>query len=222
VVTVLAAASLTEAFEQVAGAYEAANPGADIVFSFAGSQQLAGQVLDGAPADVFASANPEQMARVVDADLAAGLPSHFSSNLLAIAVEPGNPKDIRELADLARDDVVVVLAAAEVPAGAYTREALARTRVTVDPASLEDDVRGVLSKVALGEADAGVVYATDIAGSEGSVEAVELPAGINVAAQYVIVALRDAPNAAGAAAFVAFVMSDAGQAILRAHGFAEP
>jgi len=159
-VVVFAAASLTDALEAIAADLEAATPGLDVVFSFAGSQQLAAQIAEGAPADVFASADETQMDVVADAGLVAGEPRTFARNSLAIAVEPGNPLGIRGLADLARADVTLVLADEDVPAGRYAAAALEAAGVTVAPASLEVDVRAVLSKVALGEADAAPVTIT--------------------------------------------------------------
>ncbi len=212
-VLVFAAASLTEAFGEIEEAFVAANPGATVTFNFAGSQTLATQINEGAPADVFASANQTQMDVVGEA----GEP--FIANVLQIAVEPGNPLGIETLEDLARPDVTLVMAAEEVPAGQYAREALDAAGVTVDPASLEQDVRAVLSRVSLGEADAGIVYASDVASAGDEVSGVEIPDEQNVPATYPIATLPEAPNPEGAEAFVAFVRSEEGQTILAEHGF---
>jgi len=219
-VLVFAAASLTDAFEEIAMELSEANPGAKVTYNFAGSQQLAGQITQAAPADVFASANQTQMDVVADAGLVAAEPQIFTSNLLEIAVEPGNPLGIQGLADLSRPDVTLVMAAEEVPAGQYARQALDAAGVQVTPASLETDVRAVLSKVALGEADAGIVYRSDIAAAGDDVEGVEIPLDQNVPASYPIAVLTSAPNPAAARAFVDFVTSRRGQEILAKHGFA--
>ena len=221
-VMVFAAASLTDAFGEIARLYESQHAGSKITFNFAGSQQLVAQILQDAPADVFASASGAQMKRVTDAKLASATPSVFARNRLEIAVEPGNPKKIAQLADLARDGLVVVLAAEEVPAGKYAREALKKAGVTVKPASLETDVRAVLSKVMLGEADAGIVYHSDVVAAGDKVVAVAIPAEQNVIASYPIAALAHAPHAEAAKAFVALVRSAAGREILAKFGFAAP
>lgn len=221
-VTVFAAASLTDAFTDLGAAFETAHPDTTVTFNFAGSQQLSTQVLEGAPADVFASADQRQMGIVADAGLADGEPAVFAHNRLEIAVEPGNPTGIATLGDLAGDGVVVVLAADEVPAGRYAREALDAAGADVDPASLETDVRAVLTKVSLGEADAGIVYASDIAAAGDRVRGVAIPGDDNVVAAYPIAGLRDAPHPAAARAFVAMVRSDEGRATLERYGFTAP
>jgi molybdate transport system substrate-binding protein len=219
--TVFAASSLTDAFSDLAASFSEQYPDVEGAFNFAGSQTLAGQIAQGAPADVFASADQTQMDVVTDAGLAAGEPEVFISNVLEIAVEPGNPLGITGLEDLAKPDLVVVLAAPEVPAGQYAAEALANAGVDVTPASLEVDVRSVLSKVALGEADAGIVYRSDIVAGGDGVEGVEIPEDQNVPASYPIVTLADAPNPA-AAAFVDYVLSEEGQTTLVEYGFTAP
>lgn len=220
--TVFAAASLTEAFDELSEVFVAANPDLEVTRNHAGSQTLASQIEAGAPADVFASADETQMDAVADAGDLAGEPITFAENRLAIAVEPGNPLDIDGPADLADPDLLLVLPAEEVPAGRYARAALEAADVEVSPSSLERDVRAALAKVALGEADAAVVYASDVAVSAGRVDGVAIPAGQNVAASYPIAVLADAPNPGAAEAFVAFVRSDEGQQILAAHGFTAP
>lgn len=218
---VFAAASLTDAFDELSEAFVDANPGVEVVSNYAGSQTLASQINEGAPADVFATANTTQMDAVADAGNLAGEPDIFTSNVLAIAVEVGNPLGIDGLADLTDPDLVLVLTAEEVPVGRYAREALDAAGIEVTPASLEQDVRSALSKVELGEADASIVYASDIVASDRA-EGVEVPAEQNVVASYPIAVLAEAPNPAAAEAFVAFVLSDAGEAILTAYGFATP
>ena len=219
---VFATASLTDAFDGLSEAFVDANPDVEVVFNHAGSQTLASQINEGAPADVFASANLAQMEVVAGAGNLAGEAEVFTANLLEIAVEPGNPLGIGGLEDLADPDLVLVLPAEEVPAGQYAREALDAAGVGVTPASLERDVRAALSKVELGEADASIVYASDIVASDGRADGVAIPAEHNVVASYPIAVLGDAPNPAAGEAFVAFVLSGTGQDILAAHGFATP
>jgi molybdate transport system substrate-binding protein len=221
-VTVFAAASLTDAFEDLGERFQQANPDIDVSFNFGSSSTLASQITEGAPADVFASASHTTMDVVDDAGLVAGGRTDFAGNSLQIAVEPGNPKGIKGLEDLARSDVTVVLAAEEVPAGEYAREALDARGVDVQPASLETDVRAVLSRVALGEADAGVVYVSDVVAAGDDVEGVEIPADQNVSASYPIAILADAPNPAAGQAFVHYVLSGEGRRVLNELGFSSP
>jgi molybdate transport system substrate-binding protein len=220
--TVFAAASLTDAFDDLASAFESSHSGVKVAYNFAGSQVLAGQIVQGAAADVFASASTTQMDVVAKAGRAAGTPHIFTSNVLELVVEPGNPKGVNGLADLAKPDLKVVLAAPEVPAGHYSAEALAKAGVQVKPVSLENDVRSVLSKVELGEADVAIVYHSDVVAAGDKVEGVEIPTSQNVPARYPIVALTGALNPKAAAAFIDFVRSGEGQLILRRHGFAAP
>ena len=221
-INVFAAASLTNAFTELARAFEAQQPGRKVSLNFGGSQQLAAQILEAAPADVFASANDEQMERIADARLLRGASKVFATNRFAVAVAAGNPEKIAGLADLSRAGLVVVLAAEEVPAGRYAREVLRKAGVAVTPASLEIDVRSVLSKVALGEADAGIVYESDIAVAASKVTKVEIPAEQNVVASYPIAALSRGSHSDAAMALVDFVCSDAGRAILARFGFGVP
>jgi molybdate transport system substrate-binding protein len=226
---VLAAASLTEAFEAIGAEFAATDGGVPVTFSFAGSQTLAAQLVEGAPADVFAAADAARMDVVAAAGLlaagsapaSASAPTTFATNRLAIAVEPGNPRGVADLADLARDDLVVVLPAEEVPAGRYARQVLAAAGVAVAPASLERDVRAALTKVALGEADATIAYTSDLVAA-GRVDGVAIPDDVNVVATYPIAVLADAPARAAAGRFVAFVLSPRGRALLAAHGFGVP
>lgn len=218
-VVVLAASSLNDAFGVVEAGYESAHPGVDVVVSFGGSSSLAAQVEQGAPADVFASADLATMDRLAaDTSDTAELdlePTVFARNRLVIAVAPGNPVGIRGLADLARDDVIVVLAAPEVPAGAYAAQVLAAAGLNVEPASFEQNVRSVASKVALGEADAGIVYVTDVASRADRLESVSIPT--ELVAEYPIVALT-----ARGADFVDFVTGPAGRSALLDAGFEVP
>lgn len=221
-VLVLAAASLTDAFGELADAFEAANSGATIELSFAGSSALATQIQEGAPADVFASADTSTMDTVVESGDVTAEPEIFVLNELQIVVPAGNPGGVRGLDDLARDELLVGLCAEEVPCGSFGRQALADAGVEPAPDTNEPDVRALLTKVEAGELDAGLVYRTDVAAAGDAVEGVEIPADVNVVAEYPIAPLADAPNAAGAAAFVGFVLSDEGRAILESYGFSTP
>ena len=215
--TVFAAASLQPAFDKIGTSLQASD-NLVTTFSYAGSQTLTAQLTQGAPADVFASADVAHMTTVQSAGLVHGQPAIFAHNRLEIAVAKGNPKGIHSLADLARPGLVVVLADPSVPAGKYAQQALAKAKVTVRPASLEQQVTGVLSKVALGEADAGIVYHSDIVTS-GQVDGVTIPDGQNVIADYPVAVMKSAQNQAGAIAFIDFLLSTGGQTILLAAGF---
>ncbi|WP_413355261.1 molybdate ABC transporter substrate-binding protein [Microbacterium sp. 1P06AB] len=214
--TVYAAASLKGSFDKIDEAFTAQHPGVEISPVYDGSSTLASQIAEGAPADVFASADEATMAKVSEFALE---PAVFASNTLVIAVPAGNPKKVSALADLA--DVVTVLCAPEVPCGAASATLLSAAGVTVDAASLEQNVLAVLTKVAAGEADAGLVYATDVVG-RSDVEAVVPEGAAEVVNRYPIAALKDAANPDAASAFVAFVRSEAGQKILADHGFGAP
>jgi len=216
-ITVFAAASLQPPFNQIASKLKSQQD-LHVTFGYLGSQTLASQLTEGAQADVFASADAANMTKVESAGLTAAAPQVFAHNSLEIAVAPGNPKGIRTLSDLSRAGLVVVLAEPSVPAGKYAQQILARAHVTVHPASLEPQVTGVLSKIALGEADAGIVYTSDVKTS-GKVSGVVIPREENVVADYPIAALKNAHNPAGANAFITFVMSLAGQSILQNAGF---
>jgi molybdate transport system substrate-binding protein len=218
-VTVFAAASLTEAFDAIQADFTRANPGVTVRYNFAGSQALVGQIQQGAPADVFASADERNMARLVGAALTDGQPQVFAGNALQIVVPKGNPDGVTGLADLARPGLKVVLAAEEVPVGAYSRQALGKAGVTVTPVSQEDSVKAVVTKVGLGEADAGIAYATDVTAAGDRVEGVAIPAGQNVPATYPVAVVKDARNPAAARAFVDYLRSQPGQATLRRFGF---
>jgi molybdate transport system substrate-binding protein len=223
-VTVLAAASLTESFTELGKAFEAAYPRARVRFSFAASSALAAQVNRGAPADVFASADTTNMDKVTGSSGAGTLavPEPFATNTLQIIAGKGNPKDIAGLADLAKPGITYVAAAPVVPIGAYAQQALAKAQVAVAPKSLETDVKAVVTKVTLGEADAGIVFATDVKAARDKAQGIAIPDAHNVVATYPIAVLNGAKNSAGAQAFVRFVTSDDGQAILSTYGFSPP
>lgn len=230
--TVFAAASLTDAFAQIGDDIMAANPDIDITFNFAGSQTLVTQLTQGAPADVFAAANDAQMQAAIGEGVIAGEPQTFTRNRLAIVVPADNPANLAGPADLARDDLRLVLALPEVPVGLYSREAICDMaedtsaygegfveQVGANIVSQEEDVRVVLTKVQLGEADAGMVYVSDItADVAGDVEIIEVPDDVNVIATYPIAPVGDG-DAALAGAFIAYVLGPEGQATLEDYGF---
>ena len=215
VARVLAAASLQPAFDRIKEQLRTKQH-VYVTFIYGGTQTLTRSLLDGVQADVFASADASHMTTVENARLLGGAPRVFAHNHLEIAVAHGNPKKIHGLADLARPGLVVVLADPSVPAGKYAQQALAKANVTLKPASLELQVTGALTKVALGEADAGIVYVSDVTTS-GKVDGVAIPDNQNVVADYEIATL--AKHQAIADAFVSFVFSPAGQSILKEAGF---
>jgi molybdate transport system substrate-binding protein len=218
-IKVFAAASLTAAFNELGGRYTAANGGTKVSFNFAGSQALATQIQQGAPADVFAPADTTNMGKVKDL---VGTPQSFAGNLLQLVVEQGNPKDVKGLEDLARGDLKVVLAAEEVPAGKYAKQVLDKQAVTVKPVSLEDNVKAVVTKVALGEADAGIVYVTDVTAGGDKVQGVDIPAEQNLTATYPIATVKASEHQDKAQAFVDLVRSADGQQVLERFGFLPP
>ena len=221
-VTVFAAASLTGSFTQIGKDFEAANPGSKVTFNFAGSPALATQINEGAPADVFASAAPKNMQTVTDAGNGDGAPTTFVKNQLVIAVPRGNPDGIKGLADLAKPGVKVALCTEQVPCGAAAKKALATANVKITPVTLEQDVKAALSKVRLGEVDAALVYRTDVKAAASDVDGIEFPESANAINEYPIIVLKNAPNRAGAQAFVTLVLSDKGKTVLTQAGFQSP
>lgn len=220
--TVFAAASLTKTFTELGAAFEADHPGVSVSFNFAGSSDLVAQIQQGAPADVFASADENNMTKATAESLIAGEPVIFASNVLAIAVPPDNPAKIATLADLAKDGVQLVICAPEVPCGAATVKVAQAAGLTFKPVSEEAKVTDVLAKVASGDADAGLVYATDVAGAEGKVTGIDFPESSSAVNKYPIGALADAADPALAAEFVALVTGDTGQQVLADAGFGKP
>ncbi|MEO7348245.1 MAG: molybdate ABC transporter substrate-binding protein [Terrimesophilobacter sp.] len=219
--TIFAAASLTASFTELSEAFVAANPGVTVKpISFDGSSTLATQINEGAPVDVFASADEANMAKV--ADIIDGTGTIFVTNVLQIAVQPGNPKKITGLADLAKAGVTTVLCAPAVPCGTASHKILDLDGVTVTPVSEEQNVKAVLTKVRLGEVDAGLVYKTDVTSSAGAVDGVDIAGADRAINSYPIAALKESKNAAVAKAFVEFVLSPAGQKILAKYGFGAP
>ena len=217
--TVLAAASLTKVFATEATAFSKEHPDVKLRFSFAGSQDLVAQVKQGDPADVLVTADTKTMDGVAGLT---GTPAVIAKNRLTIATEPGNPEHVKNLADLADRKLKVVLAAPQVPVGNYSAKVLTAQHVTVHPVSQESSVTAVLSKVELGEADAGIVYITDAEGAEGKVATVTIPDAQNAVASYPAATIKSSAHTADAQAFVTFLASAQGQAILRAAGFQQP
>jgi molybdate transport system substrate-binding protein len=230
---VFAAASLTDAFGEIGEQFTAEHPGVEVVFNFAGSNQLATQIGAGAPADVFASANNAQMnVAVATGRVVSGTQQSFARNRLVVVIPGDNLAGLASLPDLATPGVKIVLAAPEVPVGQYALDFLDKAAadgslgadykaaVLANVVSYEENVRGVLTKVALGEADAGIVYTSDVAASAGGeVQQIEIPAALNTLASYPIAVLSDSPNAALAQAFVDAVLAPSGQQVLTQYGF---
>ncbi|WP_243074072.1 molybdate ABC transporter substrate-binding protein [Microbacterium sp. SS28] len=219
--TVYAAASLKTAFDELATQFEMRHPSLEVVpIVYDGSSTLATQLIEGAPADVFASADEANMQKIADAGLATDAPL-FATNTLVIATPVGNPGEVEDLSDFAEDSVTVVLCAVEVPCGAASQKLFANAGLTVTPASWEQNVTAVLTKVAANEADAGLVYATDVRGRT-DVESIVPEGAADVVNRYPIAALTDAANPDAAQAFVEFVLSEEGQAVLEGLGFGRP
>jgi len=210
-VNVFAAASLTGSFEEIAAAFEAENPNVDVVFNFGGSSSLATQIVEGAPADVFAAASPATMEASGTTDA-----QDFATNVLEVAVAKGNPGGIEGLDDFANPDKLIALCAVEVPCGAASDKLFKELAITPSVDTYEQDVKAVLTKVELGEVDAGLVYVTDVLEAGDAVEGIEVD---SAPVKYPIATLTD--NEA-ADAFVAFVLSDKGQQILKKAGFGAP
>ncbi|MER7201632.1 molybdate ABC transporter substrate-binding protein [Streptomyces sp. CB01635] len=224
-VTVFAAASLKESFTTLGKDFEKAHPGTKVTFSFGGSDTLAASITGGAPADVFAAASPKTMAIVTDKKDGKGTataPSTFVRNQLEIATLPGNPDKVASLKDLTKSDLKVVLCDKTVPCGAAAQKALDASKLKLTPASYEQDVKSALTKVELKEADAAVVYKTDVKAAGNKVEGVEFPESADAINDYPIALLKDAPNAEAAKEFIALVQSPEGQKVLTAAGFLKP
>lgn len=228
--TVFAAASLTDVFEDLAREFEAADPGVEVVFNFAGSSELAAQINSGAPADVFAAANTSTMDQVVEGE---GLAPEwagehgangavFATNTLRIAVPADNPAGIEELGDLAGEDTAVAFCAEEVPCGAATVTALDAAGLDITPVTYEEDVRAVLTKVELGEVDAGLVYETDVIAAGEAVTGIAFPEADEAVNDYPIALLANAPAPDPAQAWIDFVLSGTGAAALAEAGFGTP
>jgi molybdate transport system substrate-binding protein len=219
---VSAAASLADVFAELGSDFEAAHPGVDVQLNLGSSASLRQQVLEGAPADVFASADMSNMTRLVDAGETTGGPVIFARNRMEIAVPAGNPAGITGLDDFANDELLIGLCAEQVPCGAYAREVLRNAGVTPSVDSNEPDARALLTKVEAEELDAGITYLTDVLSAGGAVEGLAIPEDVDVMADYPIATLAGARNPEVAARFVAFVLSGQGQAILDGYGFSSP
>lgn len=219
--SVFAAASLQESFTTIADRFEKAHPGVSVTLNFGASSSLANGITQGQPADVFASASQSTMDSVVAAGAATGS-TPFVSNVMEIAVPPANPGKVTGLADLARPGVKVAVCQAQVPCGTVAAKVFENAGITVTPVSQEADVKAVLTKVGLGEVDAGVVYVTDVRAAGDKVIGVEIPADLNASTTYPIATLTDARNPGAARAFVDYVLSPAAQEVLTAAGFAAP
>lgn len=217
--SVFAASSLKASFDKIGVEFEDEHPGVQVDLDFAGSSDLVAQILDGAPADVFASADDRTMAEL---GAMVDRPRHFAANTLRIAVPPGNPRHITSLADLAKPGVAEVVCAQAVPCGAATQKVARLAHVHLSPVSEEQSVADVLAKVAAGDADAGLVYVTDIEAARGAVDGIDFAQAARVVNGYPIAALSSSPHERLARAFVAFVLSTRGQDILAKAGFAKP
>ncbi|HVQ52849.1 MAG TPA: molybdate ABC transporter substrate-binding protein [Mycobacterium sp.] len=221
-VIVFAAASLKKTFTDIGEQFKTDNPGASVEFSFAGSSDLVTQLTQGAPADVFASADTKNMDKAAQAGLLAGDPVNFASNTLTIAVAPGNPKKIASFKDLTQQGLNVVVCAPQVPCGSATQKVEQATGVTLNPVSEESSVTDVLNKVTTGQADAGIVYVTDAIGAGDKVAAVAFPEAAGAVNTYPIAVLKGSKNPELARKFVDLVNSESGQKVLNAAGFAKP
>lgn len=221
-IIVFAAASLKATFTELGTRFQEANPGTTVTFNFAGSSDLVTQLTQGAPADVFASADEKNMTKASDAGLLAGAPVDFAGNTLTIVTAPGNPMGIASFADLTKPDTTVVVCAPQVPCGSATEKVEQDTGVTLSPVSEESAVTDVLGKITSGQADAGLVYVTDAKGAGDKVTEVPFPESSEAVNTYPIAVLQDAANAATAQAFIDLVTGPDGQTVLTGAGFAAP
>ncbi|MDQ1398041.1 MAG: molybdate transport system substrate-binding protein [Acidimicrobiaceae bacterium] len=220
-VTVFAAASLTESFNDLQASLKTSDPGLKVTYSFSGSGALVAQVQQGAPADVIATADLAAMKKLTDAGLVEA-PMTFAKNKLEILVAPGNPKGVHTLGDLARSDLKIVTEDDTVPAGKYAAQILQMAGVTVRPVSREADVKSAVAKITSGEADATIVYVTDVDAAGAKAQGVAIPDAQNVVAEYPIAIVKTTKNHEAAVAFVAAVTKSSGQAALYRHGFLPP
>lgn len=221
-ITVFAAASLKGTFTELATAFEAEHPGTTVSLNFAGSADLVTQITEGAPADVFASADTKNMTKVTDGALSDGDPVNFATNVLEIAVPTDNPANISTFSDLAGPDVKLIICAPAVPCGAATVTVETASGVTLTPVSEENSVTDVLGKVTSGEADAGLVYVTDVKAAGDAVKGIEFDESSKAVNTYPIVTLKGSASPEVAAAFVDYITSTDGQKVLQAAGFGKP
>lgn len=220
--TVYAASSLTSTFQEIARDFEAEHDGVRVALSFGGSSDLVTQIEEGAPADVFASADTTTMGDLTDAGLTAADPQDFATNTLEIAVPPGNPAGVQRFSDLAKPGLNLVVCAPDVPCGAAAQSVARKAGVTLDPVSEEQSVTDVLGKVSSGEADAGLVYVTDVQAAGDDVEGITFPEAASVVNTYPIARLEDSDQSDLAQEFIDLVVGDSGQAVLRSAGFGKP
>ena len=220
-ITVFAAASLKGTFTEIGKQFETAHPGDTVKFSFGASSALAEQINSGAPADVFASAAPKNMDQVVTPGNASN-PQDFAKNTAEVAVPPSNPAKVTSVNDLAKSSVKTALCQPQVPCGVVAAEVFKNAKITVKPVTLQPDVKSVLTQVELGNVDAGVVYVTDVMAAGSKVKGVTIPANVNASTLYPIAAITSSKEMSVAQAFVAYVLSPEGQAVLSAAGFEKP
>ena len=220
-ITVFAAASLMGTFTQLGKQFDTAHPGDTVKFSFGPSSGLSTQITSGAPADVFASAATANMDTVVQAGDAAN-PQNFAKNIMEVAVPPSNPAKVSSVNDLAKKSVKVALCQPQVPCGVVAAEVFKNAGITVKPVTLQADVKSVLTQVELGSVDAGMVYVTDVMAAGTKVKGVTIPAGDNASTLYPIATISSSKHKSEAQAFVAYVLSPAGQQVLTAAGFEKP
>ena len=221
-ITIFAASSLTESFDAMAKQFEKKYPDVSVKFDYDASSNLATQINQGAPADVFASADQDNLQKTIDSGAVTPPAVVFARNRLEIAVEKGNPKKIKSLADLQKSGLVVVLCADQVPCGKYAAQSLAMAGVTINPSSKEENAKATLSKVSIGEADASIVYVTDVKASKGTTSGVKIADKQNVIATYPMGVVKESQNATAAKAWVQYVTSKDGQKTLRKFGFLPP
>ena len=220
-ITVFAASSLTGAFTQLGKQFEAAHPGDKVTFSFGPSSGLATQIISGAPADVFASAAPANMQQVVTAGDASS-PQNFAKNIMEVAVPPSNPAHVKSVNNLATSSVKVALCQPQVPCGVTAAEVFKNAGIKVKPVTFQPDVKSVLAQVETGNVDAGMVYVTDVMAAGSKVKGVTIPAADNASTTYPIATVSKSSHASIAQAFIAYVLSPAGQSVLTAAGFEKP
>lgn len=221
-IMIFAASSLTESFDAMAKQFEKKYPDVSVKFDYDASSNLATQINQGAPADVFASADQDNLQKTIDSGAVTPPAVVFAKNRLEIAVEKGNPKKIKTLADLQKSGLVVVLCADQVPCGKYAAQSLAMAGVTINPSSKEENAKATLSKVSIGEADASIVYVTDVKASKGTTSGVKIADKQNVIATYPMGVVKESQNATAAKAWVQYVTSKDGQKTLRKFGFLPP
>lgn len=220
--TVFAAASLKQTFTELGAEFEKAHPATTVTFNFAGSSDLVSQLAQGAPADVFASADTTNMAKAVEAGAVAGAPVNFAANTLTIVTPPGNPKGIASFADLATPGTQVVVCAPQVPCGSATEKIEKATGIELSPVSEESAVTDVLGKITSGQADAGLVYVTDATGAGAGVTAIPFPESADAVNTYPIAVVQDATEPQAAQQFIDLVTGPAGRDVLTAAGFSVP